>query len=72
LKIDFSKGILRWKYGKEPTIFLARSQCYCDQLEIESGSTNYDLIKRQYYLMKKVLTDVKETTGKNNQKPKGT
>lgn len=72
LRVDFSRGILRWKYGTEPTIFLARGLCYCDQREIESGKTSYDLVKRQYYLMKKVLTDMKDAVEGSKKASRGT
>jgi len=55
LDISIDKGILRWKYGSEPTIFVKNGTCYYDKLEIDSRRISYDSVRKQFYLMKKAL-----------------
>lgn len=55
LNISLKKGVLQWQYGIEPTIFVKDGICFYDQLEVDSKGIGYDLVKRQFYLMKKTI-----------------
>lgn len=55
LRIVFTGGILQWKYGAEPTIYVHENRVFFDLSEIEKMNASYDSVRRQFYLLKRAL-----------------
>lgn len=61
LSISVEKGVLRWRYAKEPTIFVKNGFCFYDQLEVDSKKIGHASVSRQFNLMKKVISKENKT-----------
>lgn len=56
LTISLENGILRWQYGQEPPLFVKDGYCFFNQTELELRRTDYDIVKKQFNLMKKAVS----------------
>jgi len=57
LSVTLENGILKWKFGKEPSLFVKGSLCLYDELEIEQKGFTLDDVKKQFYIFRKIVTN---------------
>ena len=55
LKITIDRGILKWKYSQQPTIYIFENRAFFDLREMKNTNASFDVVKRQIYLMKRAV-----------------